>query len=252
MREKIKVLFLAADPFRPGERLRLDEEVRAIDQAIRRGSARDSVELVSQFATRTGDLQDALLRHDPQVVHFAGHGGARGAIYLGDEYGRPQTVGKEALAGLFGIRRDTVRVVLLNGCETLPTAELLSEVVDYAIGMSGRIHDDSAARFSAAFYGALAMGQTLADSFAYGVNRLELEGNLDAKLPVLCVRPGIDTHATLVARSSEDIGVPQQPNAFGPVKARRNTLFDNRQVGGDQTSEFPSFNGGGMTFRNSG
>jgi hypothetical protein len=248
MRDKIKVLFLAADPFRPGERLRLDEEVRAIDRAIRRGSARDSVELVSQFATRTGDLQDALMRHDPKVVHFAGHGGPCGVIYLGDDYGRSQPVGKEALGQLFGIRRDAVRVVVLNGCETLPAAEVLSEVVDYAIGMSGRIRDDSAARFAAAFYGALAMGQTLADSFAYGVNQLELEGNPDAKLPTLRVRPGIDPHAVLVEKPSGD----QQPNGLGPVKARGNALFENRQLGGDRDDDFSSFEGGGITFRNSG
>jgi len=252
MRDKIKVLFLAADPFRPGERLRLDEEVRAIDQAIRRGSARDSVELVSQFATRTGDLQDALMRHDPQVVHFAGHGGARGVIYLGDEYGRARPVGKEALGRLFGIRRDGVRVVVLNGCETLPAADVLSEVVDYAVGMDGPIHDDSAARFSAAFYGALAMGQTLANSFSYGVNQLELEGNPDAKLPVLRVRPGIDAQAALMEKQSGDAIVTQQPDAFGPVKARGNALFENKQVGGDQKNDFASFEGGGMTFRNSG
>lgn len=248
MRNKIKVLFLAADPFRPGERLRLDEEVRAMDQAIRRGSARDSVELVSHFATRTGDLQYALMRHDPQVVHFAGHGGARGVIYLGDDYGRAQPVGKEALGRLFGIRRDAVRVVVLNGCETLPTAELLSEVVDYAIGMNGPIQDDSAARFSAAFYGALAMGQTLADSFAYGVNQLELDGNPDAKLPVLRVRPGTDTHATLVEKPSGDAGLPERPN----VNAHGHALFENKQAGGNQEDEFSSFEGGGMTFRNSG
>jgi hypothetical protein len=249
MRKKIKVLFLAADPFRPGERLRLDEEVRAIDQAIRRGSARDAVELVSQFATRTGDLQDALMRHDPQVVHFAGHGGARGVIYLGDEYGRPQPVGKEALGRLFGIRGDAVRVVVLNGCETLPTADVLSEVVDYAIGMSGPIHDDSAARFAAAFYGALAMGETPADSFAYGVNQLELEGNPDARLPVLRVRDGIDTHMALVEKPAGDAGTPRQPD---PVKLRENALFENKQVGGDRSNQFASFEGGGMTFRNGG
>lgn len=255
MRKKIKVLFLAADPFRPGEPLRLDAEVRAIDDAIRRGSARDCVELVSQFATRRGDLQDALMRHDPQVVHFSGHGSARGVIFLGDEHGRAQPVGKEALGRLLGIRKDAVRVVVLNGCETLPTAEVLSEVVDYAIGMNGRIHDDSAARFAAAFYGALAMGQTLADSFAYGANQLELEDNPDAKLPVLCAREGIDKHAVLVEKPAGDAdtpaGVSRQSNVFGPVKARGNALFENKQ-GGDQSNVFGRFEAGDMTFRNGG
>jgi|GEM_PF-1824167 len=198
MRKKIKVLFLAADPFRTGTPLRLDEEVRAVEQAIRKGTARDTLELVSHFATRTRDLQDALLLHEPQIVHFAGHGAAPGVICLGDEHGRPQQVGKEALRKLFGILGGAVRVVVLNGCDTLTIIEALSEVVDYTIGMDRPVTDRSAIVFAQAFYGALAMGRTVLAAFDLGVNQLEMEGNPEATTPVRRIRRGVNLDDTLV------------------------------------------------------
>jgi hypothetical protein len=199
MRDRIKVLFLASDPFRDRAPLRLDEEVRAIEHAIRRGRARDRVKLVPYFAARTRDLQDALMLHDPQVVHFAGHGGDRGVIYMGDAHGRPGAVGKEALAELFGILSEWIKVVVLNGCDTLPVVEALSEVVDYAIGMNQPLSDVSAIAFAEAFYGALGMGKTVKMSFDLAVSQLRIDGNAESAIPVLRIRPGVDPTVPLAA-----------------------------------------------------
>jgi hypothetical protein len=238
MRNKIKVLFLAADPFRTGAPLRLDEEVRAIDQAIRRGTARDTLELVPHFATRTTDLQDALMRHAPQIVHFAGHGNAPGVIYLGDEQGRPHAVGKEALRGLFGILKDSVKVVVLNGCDTLSTVEALSEVVDYTIGMSRPISDESAIVFAQAFYSALAMGRTVLSAFELGVCQLQIEGSPEAGTPMRRIRRGVNLDATLVpaAEAAAEAGSPggdvDQDLDLEEVEADlANLIADDRQVG---------------------
>ena len=217
MRDRIKVLFLASDPFRDRAALRLDEEVRAIDHAIRKGEARDRVELVAYFATRTRDLQDALLRHDPQIVHFAGHGDDLGVLYLGDEHGGPRPVGKEALGKLFGILQQWIKVVILNGCDTLPTVEALSEVVDYAIGMNRPLTDASAIVFAEAFYGALAMGRTVRMSFDLAVSQLELEGNEESTTPVLRIRPGVDPDVPLVAAPAS----PAPPGGGEPQPAYR-------------------------------
>jgi hypothetical protein len=250
MRKKTKVLVLAADPFRTGERLRLDEEVRAIAHAIRRGTARDGLELVPHFATRTGDLTDALMLHRPQIVHFAGHGQGAGklavpeGIYLGDEYGRPTAVGKEALARLFSLFRDTVRVVVLNGCATLATAKALSEVVDYAIGMNEVVGDGSAARFAAAFYGALAMGETLRVAFDLGVSQLEIGRNANAEVPVLCIRTGADRDAVLVEKPDPegrdpDAAVDESRDKLriGTVSARRDAYFEQGVSGKQGTKD---------------
>jgi hypothetical protein len=70
--EKIRVLFLAASPgVAP---LSLDEEHRQIMDKIRAADYRDSIEVVSRWAVRRDDLQQALLETKPHVLHFSGHG----------------------------------------------------------------------------------------------------------------------------------------------------------------------------------
>jgi hypothetical protein len=182
MREGIEVLFLTSDPFREGAALRLDEEVRAVERAIRRRRARARVKLVPYFAARTRDLQHALMLHDPQIVHFAGDGGL---IYLGGASGGRGVVTREALAELFGILSEWIKVVILNGSDTLPIVEALGEVVDYSIGMDQPLSDPSAIAFAEAFYGALGLGETVPASFDLAVRGFQGDA-----LPVLRIRPG--------------------------------------------------------------
>jgi hypothetical protein len=240
MRDKIKVLFLASDPFFDRAPLRLDEEVRAVGNALRKGTARDSVELIPYFATRTRDLQEALLRHDPQIVHFAGHGGGSGVIYLGDAQGRPGAVGKEALAKLFGLLSEWVKVVILNGCDTLPIVEALSEVVDYSIGMNQPLGDASAISFARAFYGALGMGKSVQASFDLAVIQLEIEGNPDASIPVLHVRPGVDPVTPLVA---------PPPSSHAPA-TEGGAVAQPSDGAGDHVINYGKFHGDRMVFEN--
>lgn len=241
MREKIKILFLAADPFRSGARLALDEEARAIDHAIQRGAARDALELVSHFATRTRDLHHALLRHQPRVVHFAGHGDAPGVIVLGDEQGRPKRVDKDALAHLFGIL-DSVRVVVLNGCDTLPTVEALSEVVDCAIGMNRPITDAAALVFAEAFYGALAFGTGVEKAFALAVNQLRIEGTAEADVPVLRARSTAGAARALHAAS---IPSAIAPSPVQSIRTKRGMVSQNPDAENGQGIELGDFSAGG-------
>jgi hypothetical protein len=210
MRGKIKVLFLAADPFSHKAPLELGVEMRAIDHAIRQGSAREALEFVCHFATQPGDLQAALLRHRPRVVHFAGHGSS-GAIHLEDERGGRRKVGREALAELFRALDGGVRAVVLNGCNTLPVATELSTVVDYAIGTRDRIRDDTAVDFSRAFYTALAFGTDVPQAFALAVSQLRINRSDQADLPVLCERPDADPAPLL------DVPIPEEDAGGGRV-----------------------------------
>ena len=81
---RVKIVFFAANT-RGSERLGLDEEYRAIEQVIRGGRYRDTFQLIPKLAVRRSDVQDALLEHSPDVVHFACHGSARAEILLLDD-----------------------------------------------------------------------------------------------------------------------------------------------------------------------
>jgi hypothetical protein len=92
------------------------------------------------------------MRRRPDIVHFSGHGDPLGEIILLAADGTPKPVPAEALAGLFRVLKDNVRVVVFNACHSEPQAKAVVRVIDCAVGMSRAIDDDHAIAFAAEFY----------------------------------------------------------------------------------------------------
>lgn len=179
---KIKILFLAANPTDTA-RLCIDEEARAIDQALRLAEYRN-FDIASHWAVRIEDLQQLLLRHQPDIVHFSGHGEV-GEIKLHDANGNSVPVRTNALRNLFQLLKDNIRCVVLNACASESQAAAIAEVIDAVIGMSDAISDDASCQFSAAFYGALGYGRSVAEAFQLGCNRIDLDNLDEAQVPIL-------------------------------------------------------------------
>lgn len=190
MKERIRLLFLATNAVDAEARLRTDEEWREIHEEIQRGIDRDRFEVVPFFAVRIRDLQRALLQHRPQIVHFSGVGEAGKGIFLEDDAGRAAAVSGEVLARLFSVLNGTVRVVVLNACESEETIAAFRSLVDYTIGMRERVTDRTAIDFAAAFYRALSYGETVPNAFALAVNQLDMNRGA-SHVPVLYTRPGV-------------------------------------------------------------
>jgi hypothetical protein len=248
---KVKVLFLAADPFKQNA-LSLDEEIRAITARIRAAEYRDTLELVSAWAVRRGDLQELLLQHRPTVVHFSGHGtkgeltgssypgrlvsgrdliagddGQDAQLVLMGEGGQPQPVSKDALVDLFDVLKDNIRLVVFNACHTKPQAEAIAQFVDSAIGMNTAIGDAAAIVFAAAFYQALGFGRDLRTAFKLGKNALKMEGIREDQTPELFVRDGLDAAKLVLVtpptKPDEDARPHQESLGGGPTKSFRST-----------------------------
>ena len=94
---KIQILFLAANP-RDTDRLRLDEEVRSIDEALQGGEFRDKFNLETKWAVRVTDLEKHFLKYKPDIVHFSGHGSITSEIILEDDSGKSHSVSSRALS----------------------------------------------------------------------------------------------------------------------------------------------------------
>ncbi|MEZ4867369.1 MAG: CHAT domain-containing protein [Caldilineaceae bacterium] len=178
----IKVLFLAASP-RDNAPLRTAEEARAIDLALRQAGYADFA-IIHQGAVQIGDLQSLLMRHQPDIVHFSGHG-KTDALLLQDEQGQSTPVPTAALRDLFQICKDKLRCVVLNACYTDEQATAIAAVVDCVVGMSDEISDEAARDFATAFYGALGAGRNVQTAFAAGRNRLDLSNLAETAQPVL-------------------------------------------------------------------
>jgi hypothetical protein len=182
--EKIRILFLTANPT-DTNRLRLDEESRAIDQSLRRAEFRDRFELEQFQAVRVGDLQECLLRFKPHIVHFSGHGSEEGEIYLQDANGMSKPVSEKSLGKLFSVLKDNIRCVVLNACYSRKQADAIAEHIDAVVGMSTAIGDQAAISFSAAFYQALAYGRNLQTAFDLGTLQIDLESIPEEETPQL-------------------------------------------------------------------
>lgn len=179
----LRILFLGANPD-GAPSLRLDHEVREIDLALRQADFRERFDLRQQLAVRPADLQAALLRHRPHVVHFSGHGSPDG-ILLEDEVGEARKVQGNVVARILAVFKKQIRCVVLNACYSRDQAEAIARDIDCVIGMSTAIGDLAAVRFSSAFYQALAFGSSVAVAFELGSAQIDLHGLGEGDTPQL-------------------------------------------------------------------
>ena len=168
--------------------LRLDKEIREIEEAIRRATRRDLFETSVRTAVRPQDIRRAIAEEQPQIVHFCGHGLEDGSLLLEDE-GKDKPVTPVALAFLFELHANCVKCVLLNACYSEKPAEAISHHIDYVIGMNNPIQDKAAIEFAKGFYDGL--GYELLDNqdifqraFDEGLVAAQLESISQGQIPI--------------------------------------------------------------------
>ncbi|MDJ0797125.1 MAG: AAA-like domain-containing protein [Calothrix sp. MO_167.B12] len=178
-----KILLLSANPTNTSK-LRLDKEVREIEAGLERAKCRDEFEIISKWAVRVDDLRRALLDHEPQIVHFSGHGEGNQGLVLENNSGQMQLVSASALARLFKLFPQ-IECVVLNACYSQVQAEAIHQHIDYVIGMNKEIGDKAAIEFAVGFYDALGAGRTIEDGFEFGCTSIDLESIPESSTPVL-------------------------------------------------------------------
>jgi hypothetical protein len=178
-----KILILSANP-KTTPRLSLDEEVREIEECLKRAKQREKFDIKSRWAVRYSDLQRALLDYEPQIVHFSGHG-EKGGLMLEDDFGIGEVISSEVISGLFKLCSDHAECVILNACDSAPQAAAIKKHINYVIGMPNKIKDKAAIEFSVNFYDALGAGKTIEKAFNFGClafRRLKIPKKFDPRL----------------------------------------------------------------------
>lgn len=184
----VKILFLAANPTDTSP-LRLSEEIREIDLALRQAKYRHRFEIEQQWAVRVSDLQDHLLRYQPDIVHFSGHGSEAIGIVLEDQSGSSQFVSTRAISELFHTLRDNIKCVVLNACYSESQAQAIADDIPCVVGMNKEIGDQAAISFASAFYRGLGYGRDVGTAFELGVGQIDLEGLEEQDTPqILALR----------------------------------------------------------------
>ncbi|MEH2243296.1 CHAT domain-containing protein [Nostoc sp.] len=181
-----KILILTAIP----HGLRLDREIREIEEAIRRATNRNLFEIRIRTAVRPQDIRRAIAEEQPQIVHFCGHGLEDGSLLLEDDGGNNKPVTPEGLASLFKLHANYVDCVLLNACHSEKTAIAISQYINYAIGMNQPIEDKAAITFAQGFYDGLGFQNSgnkdlFQRAFDEGIVAIQMENLSQGLIPVL-------------------------------------------------------------------
>lgn len=195
---RIKVLFLAANP-RDTQRLDLDREVAKIKERLSDSRLRDKFDLQQEWVVRLDELSRFLLHYRPHVVHFSGHGSSTGELIFEDAAGSASASAPQAaIANLFRILKDDIRLVVLNACFSEGQARAIAQHIDCVIGTSAAIGDQVAVAFAAGFYRAISFNRDVKTAFDLGRNEIEIGygvtsfGRSEHLIPKLVTREGID------------------------------------------------------------
>jgi hypothetical protein len=182
-----KILFLSAN-LKGTNPLRLGEEVREIDEGLRRSKYRDLVQIHSVEAVRVVDIRRAMLDYEPNIVHFSGHGVGQEGLVFEDEIGQAMLVSAEALTGLFSLFADRLDCVLLNACYSEVQAQAISQQINYVIGTSQAIGDRAAIAFAVGFYDALGADRGVDFAYKFACNSIQMEGIPEHLTPKLLTK----------------------------------------------------------------
>lgn len=165
------ILILSANPIGTTP-LRLDEEVRDIKEGMQRSRYRDQFEVKHRLALRIRDLRRALLDHEPQILHFTGHGESEG-ILVEDKQGLATLITSRALTGTFKLYTHRIECVILSACYSDHQAVAINKHIRYVVGMPGQIKDKAAIEFAVGFYDALGAGKPVEEAFDFGCNAIQ-------------------------------------------------------------------------------
>lgn len=203
--ETITVLFVASSP-EDQDQLRIDKEMREIQQRVRMADHRESLDFEFAVAAQPSDLLQRLNEAKPDIVHFSGHSGQVG-LALEDADGLTRIVSTEELATLLSVSSRRIRLAVFNSCESADHAASAVQHLDAAIGMDQPINDEAAKTFAAQLYSAIAFGMHLQKAFDQANLQVRLSLGTGSGDPRLYTTDGL---------SADDIYLVRPPPGADP------------------------------------
>lgn len=200
--DEITVLFMASNPI-DTSRLRLDEEVRSIQEMIRKSAHRDSIRFETRLAVRPLDILQAINEINPTIVHFSGHGSDTEELVLQNADGFQHLVSKEAIVQTMATSSKKIRLVFFNSCFSNTQAQAVTEQVEAAIGMNSAIGDEAARVFAAQFYSGIGFGLPLEKAFGQAKSALLLENIPENNTPELYLQEGLEAAELIIVKPAE-------------------------------------------------
>jgi CHAT domain len=193
-KKKLKVLYLTANPSKKHS-LRVDAEVRQVQDAVRGSAYRDSIGLEYRPAANLKSLIDGLNDVRPNLIHFSGHGWD-GGLQVDHDTVQKRSPAKfltfDLLAKALGATDSPPQIVVLNACESSGAKNALIPPTKAIVAMRKSISDLAAAAFATAFYAGVASGQSLKSAFRQGCIAIEVTSFGEQGIPELILGSNVD------------------------------------------------------------
>jgi hypothetical protein len=180
------ILVVSSDP-KNVSHLRLAEDRRELEHALRAALHRDSFQVRDIPSCRIRDIARALDDHNPDILYFTGHGNSHGLCFENDA-GRAEIVSTAALAALLQ-DQDNLKIAILNSCYSHVQAQCIADAVGYVVGMEGALRDRDAIDFGREFFTALGNGRTFEESFRRAKAAVLMNSSSTLKPHFLTARP---------------------------------------------------------------
>ena len=199
-KKRLDVLYSTANPD-PQSPLRVDAEIRQVQEVVRGSKLRDSVALHYRPAANLTSIMDGLNDLEPGIVHFSGHGFS-GGIAVDHAKVKPasgKVVTFDLLAKAVGAVDNPPQVIVLNSCHSAGAKSAFLPPAKAIVVMGDSISDLAATAFAARFYAAIASGQSLQAAFEQGLVAIEAVSISEAKTPQLLVANGVNAKKLVLA-----------------------------------------------------
>jgi hypothetical protein len=162
-----------------------------------------SIAFESSLAVTPESLLPMIHKANPHVCHFAGNQEG-GNILMRAEDGGEIVISDDAFEGLFQALGSSLRMIVMDTCQSARCARAVTKVVPFAMGVSGDILDDNAIAFYTNFYRSIAAGYSLGNAAVQARSVLSMNGSPEEEILVLFSRDGLDPKATHLVEPASD------------------------------------------------
>ncbi|MDB2438561.1 CHAT domain-containing protein [Hellea sp.] len=173
--------------------LYIDDEIKSVKKEILSSKFRDDIVVELSPSVDAKSLVEGLNMYRPEILHFSGHSDFAHLATSGAAMsGKLKPLTFTDLSHIIRATDDPVKVLLLNSCNSIGSANSLKDNVDILIAMNDEISDVAAIAFATSFYAALSSRQSIQTAFDQGVNAIRFSSISEAPIPEILFKDGID------------------------------------------------------------
>jgi RNA polymerase sigma factor (sigma-70 family) len=184
--EKISALKVLIAPANRSNETRdaTTKEHRKLASRLQQSTDRTDLILIDEPEINLHILNQYIEKHQPQIIHFCGHGSSQSKLILTDGSSEEDITSSGFVKMLHS---HATRLVVLDSCYSQKQAPEIARQVDCVVGVKNPMPD--AVRFSAAFYEALGYCKNIEAAHKSGA--CALKGVSNGEIPKLLSAPGV-------------------------------------------------------------